>query len=140
MKKNLILTAVFALLLSSCALKKVNEPVFNFAGKMLHLVELNGEAYTTNMTDEPVTLMFADAENKLSGNSGCNQLFGQYSAENGRIKFSNVAMTRRMCDEATNKVELQFAQMLEKATSYKANKGKVYFFNGKTQIAVFEVK
>ena len=140
MKKNLIITAIFTLLLSSCAVKKVNEPVFNFAGKMLHLVELNGEAYTTNLTDEPVTLIFSDTENKLSGNSGCNQLFGQYSAENGRVKFLNVAMTHRMCDEVTNKIELQVAQVLENATSYKAHQGKVYFYNGKTQLAVFEVK
>ena len=140
MKKNLIISALFALLLSACAVKKAQEPVFNFAGQTLHLVELNGEAYTTNMTDEPVTLTFSASENKVNGNSGCNQLFGQYKAENGQIKFLNMAMTRRMCDEATNKIEMQFSQVLETANAYKAEKGKVTLYNGKTPLAVFEVK
>jgi heat shock protein HslJ len=140
MKKNLIITAIFALLLSSCAVKKTNQPVFNFEGQSLHLVELNGVAYTTNMTDEPVVLNFSTAENKVNGHSGCNQLFGQYKAENGSIKFLNMAMTRRMCDEATNKIEMQLAQVLETANAYKAEKGKVTLYNGKTPLAVFEVK
>ena len=123
MKKNLIISALFALLLSACAVKKNQEPAFNFAGQTLHLVELNGSAYTTNMTDEPVTLTFSASENKVNGHSGCNQLFGQYKAENGQIKFTNMAMTRRMCDEATNKIEMQFAQVLEIASSYKAHQG-----------------
>ena len=140
MKKNLIITAIFALLLSSCAVKKANQPVFNFEGQSLHLVELNGVAYTTNMTDEPVVLNFSTAENKVNGHSGCNQLFGQYKAENGSIKFLNMEMTRRMCDEATNKIEMQFSQVLEVANAYKAEKGKVTLYNGKTPLAVFEVK
>ena len=140
MKKNLIITAIFALLLSSCAVKKSNQVAFNFAGQTLHLVELNGVAYTTNMTDEPVVLTFTDVENKVNGHSGCNQIFGQYKAENGSIKFLNMAMTRRMCDEATNKIEMQLAQVLETANAYKAEKGKVTLYNGKTPLAVFEVR
>ena len=44
MKKNLIIVAVLALIFSSCA-SRVKESVFNFQGKTLHLVELNGVAY-----------------------------------------------------------------------------------------------
>ena len=40
MKRNLIILAILALIFSSCA-SRVKEPVFNFQGKMLHLVELN---------------------------------------------------------------------------------------------------
>ena len=140
MKKNLIITAIFALLFSSCAVKKSNQSVFNFAGQTLHLVELNGVAYTPNMTDEPITLTFTDVENKVNGHSGCNQIFGQYKVEKNSIKFLNMAMTRRMCDEATNKIEMQFSQVLETANAYKAEKGKVTLYNGKTPLAVFEVK
>ena len=45
-----------------------------------------------------------------------------------------------MCDEATNKIEMQFSQVLEVANAYKAEKGKVTLYNGKTPLAVFEVK
>jgi heat shock protein HslJ len=51
-----------------------------------------------------------------------------------------MAMTRRMCDEATNKIEMQFSQVLEVANAYKAEKGKVTLYNGKIPLAVFEVK
>lgn len=144
MKKNLVIVAVLALIFSSCA-SRVKEPVFNFQGKMLHLVELGGETYDTKSTFEPIVLMFsetavADGVYKINGHSGCNQVFGQYKAENGKIKFSNMAMTRRMCDEESNKIELQISQMFETANAYKAEKGKVTIYNGKTPLAVFEVK
>lgn len=144
MKKNLVIVAVLALIFSSCA-SRVKEPVFNFQGKMLHLVEINGETYNPKSTFEPITFMFtetavADGFYKMNGHSGCNQLFGQYRAENGKIKFSNMGMTRRMCDEESNKIELKISQMFETANAYKAEKGKVTLYNGQTPLAVFEVK
>ncbi len=144
MKKNLIIVAVLALIFSSCA-SRVKEPVFCFQGKMLQLVELNGVAYDAKSTFEPITFMFtetavADGIYKINGHSGCNQFFGQYKASNGTIKFLEVGMTRRMCDEESNKIELQITNLLETANAYKAEKGKVTLYNGKTPLAVFEVK
>jgi heat shock protein HslJ len=144
MKKNLIFVALLALIFSSCA-TRVKEPVFNFQGKMLQLVELNGTAYDAKSTFEPITFMFtdvavADGIYKINGHSGCNQFFGQYKASNGSIKFLEVGMTRRMCDEGSNKIEDQITNLLETANAYKAEKGKVIFYNGKTPLAVFEVK
>ncbi len=144
MKKNLIIVAVLALILSSCA-SRVKEPVFSFQGKMLQLVELNGVAYDAKSTFEPITFMFtetavADGIYKINGHSGCNQFFGQYKAADGKIKFSGVGMTRRMCDEESNKIEMQISNLLENADAYTVEKGKVTFYNGKTPLAVFEVK
>ena len=144
MKKNLIIVAVLALIFSSCA-SRVKEPVFNFQGKMLQLVELNGVAYDAKSTFEPITFMFtetavADSIYKINGHSGCNQFFGQYKAADGKIKFMEVGMTRRMCDEESNKIEMQISTILETANAYKAEKGKVTLYNGKTPLAVFEVK
>lgn len=144
MKKNLVIVAVLALIFASCA-SRVKESVFAFQGKTLNLVEINGVEYDVKSTLEPVSFTFTetvvtDGIYKMNGNSGCNQLFGQYKAENGKIKFSNVGMTRRMCDEETNKIELQVSQVLEMANAYKAEKGKVTLYNNKTPLAVFEVK
>ena len=142
MKKNLIIVAVLALIFSSCA-SRVKEPVFNFQGKMLQLVELNGVAYDAKSTFEPITFMFtetavADGIYKINGHSGCNQFFGQYKAADGKINFSGVGMTSRMCE--SNKIEMQISTILETANAYKAEKGKVTLYNGKTPLAVFEVK
>ena len=144
MKKNLIIVAVLALIFSSCA-SRVKEPVFNFQGKMLQLVELNGVAYDAKSTFEPITFMFtetavADGIYKINGHSGCNQFFGKYTAADGKLNFSGVGMTRRMCDEESNKIEMQISTILETANAYKAEKGKVTLYNGKTPLAVFEVK
>ena len=144
MKKNLIIVAVLAFIFASCA-SRVKEPVFTFQGKMLHLVELNGAAYDAKSTFEPITFMFtetavADGIYKINGHSGCNQFFGQYKAADGKIKFMEVGMTRRMCDEESNKIEMQISTILETANAYKAEKGKVTLYNGKTPLAVFEVK
>ena len=144
MKKNLVIVAVLALIFSSCA-SRVKEPVFAFQGKNLHLVELNGVAYDVKSTFEPITFMFTetavtDGIYKINGHSGCNQFFGQYKAADGKIKFSDVGMTRRMCDEESNKIEMQISNLLENADAYTVEKGKVTFYNGKTPLAVFEVK
>lgn len=144
MKKNLIIVAVLALIFSSCA-SRVKEPVFSFQGKMLQLVELNGVAYDAKSTFEPITFMFtetavADGIYKINGHSGCNQFFGQYKASDGKIKFMEVGMTRRMCDEESNKIEMQISNILETANAYTAEKGKITLYNGKTPLAVFEVK
>ena len=144
MKRNLIIVAVLVLIFSSCA-SRVKEPVFCFQGKMLHLIELNGVPYDVKSTFEPITFMFtetavADDVYKINGHSGCNQFFGQYKAAGGKIKFLDVAMTRRMCDEESNKIEMQISTILETANAYKAEKGKVTLYNGKTPLAVFEVK
>ena len=144
MKKNLIIVAVLALIFSSCA-SRVKEPVFAFQGKNLYLVELNGVAYDVKSTFEPITFMFSEVAvvngvYKINGHSGCNQFFGQYKAADGKIKFSEVGMTRRMCDEESNKIEMQISNLLENADAYTVEKGKVTFYNGKTPLAVFEVK
>ncbi len=144
MKKNLVIVAILTLIFASCA-SRVKEPVFSFQGKMLHLVELNGVTYDAKSTFEPITFMFtetavADGIYKINGHSGCNQFFGQYKAAGGKIKFSDVGMTRRMCDEESNKIEMQISTILETANAYKAEKGKVTLYNGKTPLAVFEVK
>ena len=144
MKRNLIIVAVLVLIFSSCV-SRVKEPVFCFQGKMLHLIELNGVAYDVKSTFEPITFMFtetavADDVYKINGHSGCNQFFGQYKAAGGKIKFLDVAMTRRMCDEESNKIEMQISTILETANAYKAEKGKVTLYNAKTPLAVFEVK
>ena len=82
----------------------------------------------------------ADGVYKIKGHSGCNQFFGQYKAADGKIKFSEVGMTRRMCDEESNKIEMQISHLLENANAYSVEKNKVTIYNGKTPLAVFEVK
>ena len=144
MKKNLIIVAILALIFSSCA-SRVKESVFCLQGKMLSLVELNGVAYDAKSTFEPITFTFtetavADGIYKINGHSGCNQFFGEYKAADGKIKFSGVGMTRRMCDEESNKIEMQISTILEIANAYTVEQGKVTLYNGKTPLAVFEVK
>ncbi len=144
MKKNLVIVAILILIFASCA-SRVKEPVFTFQGKILHLIELNGVAYDAKSTFEPITFTFtetavADGIYKINGHSGCNQFFGQYRAADGKIKFMDVGMTRRMCDEESNKIEMQISTILETANAYKAEKGKVTLYKDKTPLAVFEVK
>ena len=144
MKKNLFFITLFVLIFSSCA-TRVKEAEFNFQGKMLHLIEINGVTYDAKSTIEPITFTFtedqvADGIYKINGHSGCNQFFGQYKASNGTIKFLEVGMTRRMCDEESNKIEMQISNLFETANAYKVDKGKVTIYNGKTPLAVFEVK
>lgn len=72
------------------------------------LVAVDGVA---SLTSEPITIEFIDAL-QVSGFAGCNRYFGQVQAKAQRLQFSNLGMTRKLCDEASNNLEQQFLSLL----------------------------
>ena len=52
-------------------------------------------------------LEFAD-EGRLTGSTGCNSISGQWRVENGEIRFSALAVTKRMCVGEGGEIEKRF--------------------------------
>ena len=65
--------------------------------------------------DEVVTLEFHD-DGTVSGRAPCNQYHGRYSTDldSWSVTITNVATTRRACEDSTMKAEDQYLRALER--------------------------
>lgn len=57
------------------------------------------------------TLSIAN-DNKVSGNLGCNNFFGQAELTNNQLNIGKMGMTRMMCSDLKNDVEMDVSQVL----------------------------
>ena len=63
------------------------------------------------------SITFNVKENKVHGNSGCNNFFGSYTTSGDQITFKGMGSTRKMCaDEEVMKNEAKFLSILSEAT------------------------
>lgn len=60
-----------------------------------------------------ITLNFDQQNNKLSGNSGCNQYFGNYNLDNDNLKADPMGSTMMFCTEEIMGMEQQYLSLLE---------------------------
>ena len=82
-----------------------NEKKF-LAGKWL-LQTLNGEEVNIEKAGSEVPYFYFNLmENKVSGNTGCNDLDGKISITETEITFSSMAMSKIYCSEAKYEYEI----------------------------------
>jgi len=53
-----------------------------------------------------------EADNKATGNLGCNLFFGQAEFKNNQVRIGKMGNTRKMCGELQNNVEMDVSQVL----------------------------
>ena len=138
MKKILLIVAVAAVTMAACC-KKTTAEAYDFAGKKLQLIELNGKEYAPATTVRPVEINF-DKENRMNGTTGCNLFNGAYAVKADTLSFPQpIAMTRMMCDEASNQIEISITKLLNGASTYTVTNDIISLFNGETLVAKFRV-
>lgn len=82
---------------------------------------------------------FGEGEKRLTGNAGCNRLFGSFEIDGKRLKFSDIGTTKMFCaDESVMKNETAFLEVLSKTTAFKKSGNTLKLYNGKRQIAKFK--
>lgn len=107
------------------------------AGTAWRLTELNGQAPLPG--GEALTLMFAAAEARVSGNSGCNQFNGPYTQTDASLRFGPLASTRRACTEpARNTQETTYLRALETTTRFTREAGTLVLYAGTQAVARFQ--
>lgn len=73
--------------------------------------------------EHDVTLAFLK-EGKIAGNTGCNRFSGEFEIKDkSGIELSNIGSTRMMCPDI--QFEISFIEMLEKASQYSINEGRL---------------
>jgi heat shock protein HslJ len=101
-----------------------------------HLIELDGKAVTQGNT-EAYLFMHKD---KLTGNTGCNDITGKYSdsRRDESLKFE-AATTEMACLNGMD-TENTFKRVLTGTTRYKVNGDHLLLYNDNILLAIFEAK
>jgi heat shock protein HslJ len=104
-----------------------------YSGK---LVELNGQKVTNSKAF--IDLKFRTGS--MTGNAGCNRMFGSFSARGNSIKFSGIGTTRMFCTKPAGvmKQEAEFTRALGAATRYQVNGGTLRIYAGRRQVLKFQ--
>jgi heat shock protein HslJ len=133
MKKNIGL-----LLIAFSIISILSTGVFaqrNLTRTAWELTQLNGRA----MNDSNADLVFDSEKKGVSGNAGCNKLFGSYTEKGTSVKFSKIGTTKMFCSKpGLMKDEAEFLRALAAATRYYLNHNTLRIFAGKKLIMKFE--
>lgn len=84
----------------------------------------------TNVNDgfpnkKPVIILEAISK-KVTGNTGCNQLFGSFTTQNNQITFSGMGSTKMYCQDVK---ENEYLNMINQVHSYKIINGQLIFMD-----------
>ena len=78
-------------------------------------------------------LTFDSAKNAFSGNAGCNNLFGGYTAANGSLKFGGVASTRMACFAPIMTREKIMIEALNRTAAYGFDNGALVLLDAQNK-------
>jgi len=106
---------------------------------------LDGEQWDlTHLNGQPVrnSKAFIEINNdtkRLTGNAGCNRMFGSVTANRSSVNFSGIGSTRMACaDRDTMRLENDFIRTLERVTSYQTSGRMLKLFRGRRLVAQFK--
>jgi heat shock protein HslJ len=84
------------------------------------LIELNGQPVTNPPSNQKEAYIMFQDSNKLVGNTGCNQLIGQYElTEGNRVRFSGIGTTLMACPDVA--IEQEMGRSLSMMDNYSIN-------------------
>lgn len=131
--KNLI-TAFFAFaLVTSCTTQNTNNnaQTLNLELSGTYTLEfIDGTNIDEGFPNKKPTLTLESISKKLTGNTGCNTMFGSFTTEQNKVTFSGLGMTKMFCEGVK---ESEYTTSLEKVATYRIDEHKLRFFdaNGK---------
>lgn len=130
--KNLLAVLVISGLvtLQSCSTQNPNNPqTFNLELSGSYTLEyINEVNIDEGFPNKRPTLTLESVSKKLTGNTGCNQMFGSFTTEQNKISFSGLGMTKMFCEGVS---ESAYTKNLEQVASYRFDNDKLSFFDDK---------
>lgn len=130
--KNLFAILVISSLaiFQSCSTQNPNDPqTLNLELTGSYTLEyLEGTNIDEGFPDKKPTLTLESISKKLTGNTGCNQMFGSFTTEQNKITFSGIGSTKMFCEGVK---EGAFTGHLEKVATYRFDNNKLSFFDDK---------
>ena len=133
MKKSFYILAAI-LLVAGCADKEQASHA-SLLGTVWNLSELNNEKIQHAGSQVPHLRFEAE---RVTGNDGCNNFFGDYSLDDNNIKFGMMASTRMACQQIKN-FDVEFNKMISATTRYQISGNKLELFENDELLASFHV-
>jgi heat shock protein HslJ len=82
------------------------------------------------------TLRLTASDSTVAGTGGCNRFGGRYRLDGPTgLSFSGIAATKRLCEEATMRVEEGLLRALHEADRYRVVHQSFELFRGETRLA-----
>jgi putative lipoprotein len=102
-------------------------------GTTWNLVELNNIKIKHPGPQVPHLRFEAD---KVTGNDGCNNFFGDYTLDGNSLKFGMLASTRMACQQI-NDLDIEFNKAMSVTTGYRISGEKLELFEEEILLASF---
>lgn len=97
-KTTFLLSAMAALLISSCSSSKNSSPAI-FLSEEWDIIAVNGNKVDTSKVEQIPYIEFDRTKNQIYGNASCNRFFAELELDSvkSEIRFKNSGATRMMC-------------------------------------------
>jgi heat shock protein HslJ len=100
------------------------------------LESIEGEYYKADSTVEQQPMIEIHLKDeRLHGNTGCNQLDGKVNVDGSQIKFLDMITTEIYCPGS---IEQEFLRALGKVSNYKIEKMRLFLYEDETEKLVFK--
>lgn len=132
-KLTYLFITILSLLILSCT--SSNETTNVLINDIWALESIDGVTYSgdENLKQHPIIEIHLKDE-KLIGNTGCNNMSGTVKVDDNEISFSDIATTKMFCPES---IEQKFLIALGKVNNYKIEKMKLYLYEDQIEMMVF---
>lgn len=120
MKYILPFVAFFGFMsLQSCATQGGTNQTLNLdlSGNwtLVHIHESSGTTIDKGFPNKKPNLILEAVSKKATGNTGCNQLFGNFKTQQNKISFDGMGMTKMYCEGVA---ENEYVNMINSVESY----------------------
>jgi heat shock protein HslJ len=83
-----------------------------------------------------LTIAFNDSTNQVSGFSGCNTFFSNYTVKDNTLKFGPIATSKKYCGAEQNNLEQGFLKALNNVNAFTLENDNIILLNEKTEIFI----
>ena len=116
--KLLFLTLALIGLSSTAVVAKADR----LSSEQWELVQINGRAVDNSKAYLEINI----GRTRFTGNTGCNQMFGNVAVTGNRVMFSNIGTTKMFCGKQdVNRVETSYLNALKKVTRYRQTRNSL---------------
>lgn len=87
-----------------------------------------------DITSKNLTITFNDSTNQVSGFSGCNTFFSNYTVKENTLKLGPIATSKKYCVAEQNRLEQVFLKALNSINAFSLNNDDITFLNEKGEV------
>jgi len=134
--KSLNIVTFFILTIFFVSCSSSNKAVDPLINDIWILEFIKGVDYNPKtQTDLRPTIEIHLKDNKVTGNTGCNNMNGSFTVEEDQIKFSDIITTKKFCSDG---IEQEFLIALGMVNNYKIEKMKLHLYQDDEKLLIFQ--